>query len=117
MSQVLSAEALVGPFIALRGSPFSEAYRGAARSRRAAFFNDLIDAAAPTLMRLDALGEQLDELTALLGRHEAGHPERVRARAVLFGVLQGLRCCEVLTAAQAEAFTARMKQGIAEGWL
>jgi hypothetical protein len=113
----MSAEALAGPFIVLRGSPFSEDYRRAARTRRAAFFNDLIDTAAPTLMRLDVLGEQLDELTAMLGRYEVGNPERVRARAVLFGVVQGLRCCEVLTANQAEAFTARMKQGIAEGWL
>lgn len=96
----------------------ADLHRRANRNRtRDAFFSDLLDAAAPTLMRLDALGEQLDGLAADLPRATAGSPERVRLRAVLFGLLQGLRCCEVLTPAQTDGFAARMRQGIAEGWL
>jgi hypothetical protein len=96
----------------------ADLHRRANRNRaREAFFSDLLDTAATTLMRLNALGDQLDALAADLPRAPAGSPERVRLRAVLFGLLQGLRCCEVLTPEQAEAFAARMRQGIAEGWL
>jgi hypothetical protein len=89
----------------------------AAAAARAVFVDDVLTAAIPRLSRLEALGDQLDELTATLARYEVGHPERVRARSVLFGVLQGLRCAGVLIPEQVEAFTARMRQGIAEGWL
>lgn len=84
---------------------------------RAALFDDIVTAAIPRLSRLEALGNQLDELGADLARVEVGLPERVRLRSVLFGVLQGLRCCQVLTPEQTAEFVARLRQGIAEGWL